>query len=126
LSVRALQHVRQLVVLAGLASVGGCASISEKLSSQAGGLPGVGLPANAPERPATPLAYPAVHDMPPQRGATLLNEVEQQKVEDDLVAARERQQESAGVARPASTVRKRAAPAPTPRAIPASSNRTIY
>ncbi len=126
MSVRALQHVWLLMVLAGLASVGGCASISETISSQAGGLPGVGLPANAPERPATPLAYPAVHDMPPQRGVALLNEVEQQKVEDDLIAARERQQETAGVPRTASTVRKRAAPAPVPRAIPAASNRTIY
>ena len=56
-----------------------------------------GLPANAPARPADPIAYPAVHDVPPPRTAITLTDVEQQKLENDLVNAREQQQTSAGV-----------------------------
>jgi hypothetical protein len=48
-----------------------------------------GLPENTPQRPATPAAYPAVHDMPPPRSHMLTDE-EQKKLEDDLVAARNR------------------------------------
>ena len=125
---RVLQHVRLFAMLTAAAALGACGSISEKLSGQAAGLPGVGLPADAPQRPDTKLSYPAVHDMPPPRSANLLNEVEQQKIEDDLVAARERQQAAAGIARPAAPARKRTAPASAPAArdIPAPSSRTIY
>jgi len=49
-----------------------------------------GLPEGAPQRPATPAAYPAVHDMPPPRTETMLSDAEQKKLEDDLVAARNR------------------------------------
>jgi hypothetical protein len=50
-----------------------------------------GLPADAPSTPATPTAYPAVHNMPPARGSTLPLSADQQKqLEDDLVAARNR------------------------------------
>ncbi|CAN0398643.1 unnamed protein product, partial [Phaeothamnion confervicola] len=83
---------RLLAALAFAANLGACASLSEKLSDKMGDLPGIGMPAGTPERPAAQAAYPAVHDMPPQRAAALLNEVEQQKIEDDLVGARERQQ----------------------------------
>jgi hypothetical protein len=37
-----------------------------------------------------PSAYPAVHDMPPPRGSTVLTDAEQKKLEDDLIAARNR------------------------------------
>jgi hypothetical protein len=37
-----------------------------------------------------PYAYPAVHDMPPPRGSTVLTDAEQKKLEDDLIAARNR------------------------------------
>jgi hypothetical protein len=48
-----------------------------------------GLPENTPQRPATPAAYPAVHDMPPPR-TNMLTDEEQKKLEADLVAARDR------------------------------------
>ena len=49
-----------------------------------------GLPESAPQRPATPAAYPAVHNMPPPRASTVLTDQEQKKLEDELVAARNR------------------------------------
>ena len=49
-----------------------------------------GLPADAPARPVTPAAYPAVHNMPPARNTAPLNDVQQKQLEDDLVAARDR------------------------------------
>ena len=63
-------------------------------------LPGVGLPARRPGAPGHAAAYPAVHDMPPQRPAPLLNESERAQMEEELVSARDRQQ---------------AVPAPRPR-----------
>jgi hypothetical protein len=50
-----------------------------------------GLPAGAPARPADPPSYPAVHDMPPQRAAAVLDAEQQKKLEADLVAIRNRQ-----------------------------------
>ena len=44
-------------------------------------------PRNASNKPS---AYPAVHDMPPPRGSTVLTDAEQKKLEDDLIAARNR------------------------------------
>jgi hypothetical protein len=120
------QGVRCLVqaaatLIAG-AALAGCASFNEKIVSSASDLPGIGLPADAPARPAQGLAYPAVHDMPPPRGTTVLNDAEQQKLEDDLVAARDGQQP--GTAQPAQTQKK---PQRTgARVIPVSSSRTIY
>ena len=49
-----------------------------------------GLPEGAPQRATKPSAYPAVHDMPPPRGSTVLTDAEQKKLEDDLIAARTR------------------------------------
>ena len=50
-----------------------------------------GLPAGTPERPTTPTAYPAVHDMPPPRNDAVLTEAEQKKIQHDLNAARDQQ-----------------------------------
>lgn len=50
-----------------------------------------GLPAGAPARSANPPAYPAVHDMPPQRAAAVLDAEEQKRLEADLIALRNRQ-----------------------------------
>ena len=47
-----------------------------------------GLPDNAPARPAAELAYPAVHNMPPARATTPLSYDQQKRLEDDLVATR--------------------------------------
>ncbi len=48
-----------------------------------------GLPEGTPERPATPQQYPAVHDLPPARSDTPLNEVEKKRLKDDLIKVRE-------------------------------------
>jgi hypothetical protein len=71
----------------------GCSSIGDQLPTAVGG-----LPEGAPKRPATPAAYPAVHDVPPPRATSVLSEQEQQKLEDDLAAAGKR---AAGAAKPA-------------------------
>jgi hypothetical protein len=112
-------------VLAAVAAFGlsGCASISEKFAATASQMPGIGLPAGAPERPATPVAYPSVHDIPPPRNSVTLTSPEQQQLEDDLVAARDRQQTSAGVALQAK--KKKDQPAPG-KVVPASSRASIY
>ena len=51
-------------------------------------MPGIGLPAGTPQRTAEPVAFPAVHDVPPPRNSVTLTNLEQQKLEEDLVAAR--------------------------------------
>jgi len=140
-----------LVALAMLTalSLGGCGSISEKVSESMGSMPAIGLPASAPERPATRMDYPAVHDMPTPRSTAVLTSNEQRDLEKELVSARDQQQTSAKppaapepapesrrkpaakpAAKPATKPASRpvampaAATAPSP--IPASSSRTIY
>ena len=125
-------------MLPGLAVVAavwlsGCASMSQKMADGASQLPHVGLSANAPARPAEPMAYPAVHDVPPPRTAAVLTNVEQHKLETDLISARDQQQTAAGV--PVAT-RKKKEPAKTEPAknestkpaapISPASSRTIY
>jgi hypothetical protein len=85
-----------LLALATLA-LAGCGSLSEQMSEKMSHMPGIGLPADAPAKPA-PQAYPAVLDMPPPRPNTVLSDSEQQKLENDLVAARSRQNSLAGKA----------------------------
>src|ERR1700694_467331 len=65
----------------------------------------VALPADAPERPAQPPAYPAVHDIPPPRANVTLSPEEQIKLEDDLVALRARQEVATGT--PPATAKKK-------------------
>jgi hypothetical protein len=62
-----------------------------------------GLPQNIPERPAVQPAYPAVHDMPPQRADTTLSEAEKKNLKDDLIASRERAELRAGAKKPDKT-----------------------
>jgi hypothetical protein len=81
-SARAPAIALALVLLTGLA---GCSSIGDHVPTWAGG-----LPEGVPDRPATPAAYPAVHDMPPSRSDTVLSEADRKKLKDDLIAARER------------------------------------
>ena len=134
-------------VLPGLAvaaavCLSGCASMSQKFAESASQLPHVGLSPNAPARPTEQMAYPAVHDVPPPRTATMLTDVEQHKLETDLVSLRDQQQTAAGVP-PALRKKKDAAKtdaaktdaakagaakteAAKPAPIPAASSRTIY
>lgn len=58
-------------------------------------MPLIGLPANTPARPANPGEFPAVHDIPGPRPEAVLTPEQQEKIEKDLVAARNRQ--AAGV-----------------------------
>jgi hypothetical protein len=83
--------------IAAAMGLAGCASTSQTIADRASQLPVVGLSADAPARPADPVAYPAVHDMPPPRHSVVLTGLEQQKLEADLVAARDRQQAAAGI-----------------------------
>jgi hypothetical protein len=93
---RAPLLVAALVFASGLC-LSGCASISEKFAETASQAPQIGLSANAPARPAQQMSYPAVHDVPPPRTAVVLSDMEQQKLETDLLAARNQQQAAAGV-----------------------------
>jgi hypothetical protein len=108
------------VILVAL-QVSGCASISQKFADTMSQMPAIGLPAGAPERPADAIAYPAVHDMPPARTNTVLTDIEQQTLENDLVTARDHQQAAAGLPPP----KKKVAP-PKEKVIPVASSRTIY
>lgn len=71
--------------------LGGCAS-------QLADAPLVGLPANTPARPAAPGEYLPVHDVPAPRQETVLNQTQQDKLEKDLLAARDRQASGAQAA----------------------------
>ena len=93
---RAGHGVPVLTVVAAVV-LSGCGSISQKFAETASQLPEVGLSPNAPARPAQQMAYPAVHDIPPPRTAAVLTDIEQRKLETDLVSARDQQQNAAGV-----------------------------
>jgi hypothetical protein len=108
-----------IIAAAGLAS---CSSISEKFRDTAAALPGVGLPADAPERAARPVAFPAVHDVPPPRNSVTLTNTEQAQMERELVNAREEQQVVSGVAKPKKKDPKALGKIPAP----VSSRASIY
>jgi hypothetical protein len=70
-----------------LGCLAGCASYTgDVIPAKLGG-----LPADVPARSATPIAYPAVHDMPAPRPIPMLDEDQQMKLEAELKAARDRQ-----------------------------------
>lgn len=87
---------RLVVPVVAAVGLAGCASISEKFRDTAAALPGVGLPADAPERTAQPVAFPAVHDIPPPRNSVTLTNTEQDQMERELVKARDEQQIASG------------------------------
>ena len=123
--------VAVIAVVLAAATLSGCGSISEKFRNVASEMPAVGLPAGAPERPADPVAFPAVHDIPPPRNSTTLNDIEQAQAQKELVAARDSQQTAGGIqtqaqkrAAAAAAASAKPAPAKTPAA--ASSSATIY
>ncbi|MGD9839446.1 MAG: hypothetical protein AB7F72_14320 [Afipia sp.] len=77
-------------LMLGLA-LGGCAS-------QIADAPLMGLPANTPPRPANPGEYLPVHDLPAPRQETVLDQAQQDKLEKELLAARDRQTSGAKAA----------------------------
>jgi hypothetical protein len=138
---RVLPGLVPALAVAAAVCLSGCVTsmseMSQKMAEGASQLPHVGLSPNAPARPTAQMAYPAVHDVPPPRTAAVLTNVEQHKLETDLVAARDQQQTAAGVP-VASRKKKEAAKAEAskpekpkteatkPAPIPAASSRTIY
>ena len=54
-------------------------------------LPLVGTPADAPERPKETGAYLPVHDLPPDREQSAIAPAERAKIQNELIAARDRQ-----------------------------------
>jgi len=120
--VRALRFVVPAAGMVAAAGLSACGSISHNIAATMSQMPAVGVSDSAPARPESPPPYPAVHDLPPPRERTVLTEIEQQKLEDDLVNARDRQLVAAGKPVPK---RKKAEP-PGAGPIPASNSRTIY
>lgn len=108
--------------LACVLSLSACASMSEKMSTTMAENSMIGLPTNAPARPEAPPAFPAVHDMPAPRPTPMLTGLEQQKMEDDLVQAR---QQLDGTATQKTAEKTKKAKKDSATAVPAAS-RTIY
>jgi|SRR5689334_18267186 len=71
-------------LLAATLAVGGC-------STQIADLPAVGLPADAPARPKEVGTYLPVHDLPPDRAEAAMKPDEQKRIQNELLAARDRQ-----------------------------------
>ena len=72
-------------LLASALALGGCSSMS------IADLPLVGTPAGAPERPKEAGAYLPVHDLPPDREQSAIAPAERAKIQNELIAARDRQ-----------------------------------
>jgi hypothetical protein len=75
------------LLLAAAAVIAGCAgaTVADHVPTAIGGLPDA-----APPRPSALSAYPAVHEMPSPRDDKVLTSEEQYKIEDELIAARNR------------------------------------
>jgi hypothetical protein len=82
-----LRMVAAALAACAMALLCGCSGslIADHMPAAVGG-----LPVDAPARPASEGAYPAVHNMPPARSTAPLNNDQQKQLEDDLVAARNR------------------------------------
>ena len=80
------------MLIVGAAALAGCVGgfVADHMPTAVGG-----LPEGAPQRPATPAAYPAVHDLPPARTDTMLTGEQQKKLEEDLINARKRAEDAA-------------------------------
>jgi len=81
------------ILAAGTALVLSACSASQTLEQLPENLGG--LPADAPSAPKKTYQYPAVHDMPPPRASKPLSDSELLKLENDLKAARAKQEKAA-------------------------------
>jgi hypothetical protein len=79
-----------LMAFALATALGGCSAnpVIDLVPTAVGG-----LPTDTPTRPTAPHQYPAVHDMPPPRPDTPLSADDQVKMEKDLKAARDKQED---------------------------------
>ena len=84
---RTIRVLAMGVLFASVLAVGGC-------STPIADLPG-GVPSDAPARPKEVGAYLPVHDLPPDRDEAAIKPAEQQKIQAELIAARDRQAVSA-------------------------------
>jgi hypothetical protein len=111
-------------VMAAIAAAGlsGCSSISQKFAESASQMPAIGLPAGTPERPSTPVLFPAVHDIPPPRNSVMLTNTEAEQLEGDLASDRDKQQKAVGLAPQPKKNQKK----PPAAVIPVSSRASIY
>lgn len=78
-----------LMLIAGVAGLAACSSASSVFVDHIPNAIG-GLPAGAPERTATPVSYPPVHDIPTNRGPTVFTAAEKKRLQDELAATREK------------------------------------
>lgn len=87
--------VSAMALLSAAALLSGCAAagVGDSLPPGLGG-----LPKDAPARPAAAGTFPAVHDMPAPRSDTVLTPDQQDRLEHDLKALRDRQNGRAGQA----------------------------
>jgi hypothetical protein len=85
---RTIRALAMGAVLALALAASGC-------STSVADLPGVGLPSDAPPRPKETGTYLPVHDLPPERDEAAMKPAEQQKIQAELKAARDRQATSA-------------------------------
>ncbi|MFA6266181.1 MAG: hypothetical protein WC670_10785 [Pseudolabrys sp.] len=105
--------------LSGCALGGG---IGEKLPEALGG-----LPEGAPAQPTTPYQYPAVHDMPPARPTTPLDDAGQLQLQKELQGLRDQRESIAAdpdapPAKPPVPVKKKPAGAKSGQASGAKTN----
>jgi hypothetical protein len=92
-----------VVAVAGGLALASCTSMVDQIPPALGG-----LPEGAPERPAGPAVYPAVHDLPPRRAEVPLTEEEKKRLREELASSRDRakggpppEPKAAGTERPA-------------------------
>ena len=101
-----------VLVLAGALLLSSCANMTDVGNNLGSEMPTMvgGLPQAAPERPQTPPAFPAVHDMPPPRNTKVMTEEEKKRAEAELAVMREQQTAPRPVVRrqPELTARRRA------------------
>jgi hypothetical protein len=84
-SLRSKRVAQVAVALVFAAMLGGCSSVVDNMPAGLGGMPD-----GVPQRPASPAAYPAVHDLPRARQENALNEVESKRLRDELKDVRNR------------------------------------
>ena len=100
------------MAFAALFGLSACSSTFDALPEKLGG-----LPANAPERSAQPMAFPNVYEVRPARETKPLTDDEQKKLETELTTLREQQKQLANpppappAKKTATAVKKDAGPA---------------
>lgn len=98
-AVRTIRLRSVAALFAAALVLGGC-------STQIADMPGVGVPAGAPERPKEAGSYLPVHDLPPGRDEEAMQPSELSKIQAELTTARDRQATAANPATPAKPTKR--------------------